>query len=214
MKETESLTQRLVLARGHAKMTQQDLAQALGMTVSGYRTYETGQVTPKRQRLSQIGNETGVSDHWLSTGQGEMLAPKAKASSAAAPVLDNFCTRLNAIADRMESCLQQLSVLASATAGDPVVRAFGLVTDRADSGPLVQWMPSPGELFHARDLEGNTSYSQCVLRCVARDSAAVIADRVWSECDYGQKRQIISTHLYSFHQVGPEVAASLGLTPQ
>lgn len=88
--------------------------------------------------------------------------------------------------------------------------------------------PDPGTLFYAESRKtltrqigsGDTavavrdkdrSFAEVVFRCVAFDDRAVIADIVWGDRYCDTKRMLLRSE-YTFHPVGPEVVAALGLS--
>lgn len=75
MKERTPFGDRLYAARTHAKLSQPQLAKAVGMSQSTLGELEwTGQGTSK---ATQIARTCGVRSEWLSEGQGPMLAQQA-----------------------------------------------------------------------------------------------------------------------------------------
>lgn len=88
--------------------------------------------------------------------------------------------------------------------------------------------PEPGSLFYAEPSrvmtrnvgqgetavavrEKDRSYAERVLRCVAFDDRAVIAEIVWGH-SYGDAKRMLLRSEYTFEPVGPTVAAALGLS--
>uniref|UniRef100_UPI002597B48D helix-turn-helix domain-containing protein n=1 Tax=uncultured Gordonia sp. TaxID=198437 RepID=UPI002597B48D len=60
---------RLELARRHARLSQAELAQALGVSTNTVNRYERDQVSPKRSVVMAWSMVTGVSLAWLETGE-------------------------------------------------------------------------------------------------------------------------------------------------
>lgn len=69
------LNQRIFHARDKAKMTQQQLADAVGKTRGAVAQWEKGDVVPRRSTLESIAKATKVSIQWLERGgEGSMWA--------------------------------------------------------------------------------------------------------------------------------------------
>lgn len=65
------LAARIRLARKHAGMSQQDLADQLGITRGAVANWEGANGTlPATERLQRIANATGAMFEWLATGRG------------------------------------------------------------------------------------------------------------------------------------------------
>ena len=67
-----TLGERIVEAREGRGMTKGQLAEALGMSLSGLYLYEHDRRRPMEAVISTIARETGVNFRWLNSGQGEM----------------------------------------------------------------------------------------------------------------------------------------------
>jgi transcriptional regulator with XRE-family HTH domain len=65
--------QRLAIARGFVSLTQGELADRLGVTVSTVQRAETGQTKVRRTTLMAWSLATGVNLHWLETGHAPEL---------------------------------------------------------------------------------------------------------------------------------------------
>ena len=68
------LNQRIFKARDHAKMTQQQLADAVGKTRGAVAQWEKGDIVPRRSTLEAIAKATKVSLLWLERGGEEIFA--------------------------------------------------------------------------------------------------------------------------------------------
>ena len=68
-----SIGQRIKDIRKHAKITQQALADQLGLKQNTIATYEMGKITPSDRTIADICREFKVSETWLRTGEGEMF---------------------------------------------------------------------------------------------------------------------------------------------
>lgn len=65
------LKQRIFLARESAKLTQEQLANAVGKTRGAVAQWESGEVRPRHSTLVAISKATGKSLAWLESGLGE-----------------------------------------------------------------------------------------------------------------------------------------------
>ena len=68
-----NISQRIKKIRKHAGITQQVLANKLGLKQNTIATYEMGKITPSDRTIADICREFNVSEHWLRTGEGEMF---------------------------------------------------------------------------------------------------------------------------------------------
>lgn len=68
------LKERLVSARRSAGLTQQALADAIGLRQSSYADIETGKIK-STTKLPQIAKVLGVDAYWLATGKGARNTP-------------------------------------------------------------------------------------------------------------------------------------------
>ncbi|ANL84632.1 peptidase S24 family/repressor-like domain-containing protein [Rhizobium phaseoli] len=71
------LNQRIFAARSEAKMTQEQLANAVGKTRGAVAQWESGEVRPRHSTLVAIAEATKKPLHWLLNGTGEADAPLA-----------------------------------------------------------------------------------------------------------------------------------------
>lgn len=60
--------------RKSLSITQQELADAIGLKRNTIANYEIGQVQPSDRTISDICREFAVNEEWLRTGEGEMFA--------------------------------------------------------------------------------------------------------------------------------------------
>lgn len=84
------LNQRIFTARDKAKMTQQQLADAVGKTRGAVAQWEKGDVVPRRSTLEAIAKATKVSIFWLERGGDEAFAdlgPQEAKPMAGLPVV-------------------------------------------------------------------------------------------------------------------------------
>lgn len=68
-----NMNQRIYLARKEAKMTQGQLAQAVGVTRGAVAQWESGDVRPRHGTLTKIAEATGKPLHWLESGVDEKI---------------------------------------------------------------------------------------------------------------------------------------------
>ena len=67
------MRERIKTIRKHFNLTQQDLADKLGVKRGAIANYEIGRNDPVDAVISLICREFHVNEHWLRTGEGEML---------------------------------------------------------------------------------------------------------------------------------------------
>ena len=72
------MNERIKAARKARKMTQKQLAEAIGLTQNYIAMIETGRREPSERTISDICQVCGVDEIWLQTGTGEMFAPKTR----------------------------------------------------------------------------------------------------------------------------------------
>ena len=81
------LSMRIRKARRHAELTQQALADRMGVTRGAVANWESAVAVPAARRLARIANVTGVSYEWLATGRGAML-PELGFEDPKTPAID------------------------------------------------------------------------------------------------------------------------------
>ena len=81
------LSMRIRKARRHAELTQQVLAERMGVTRGAVANWESAVAVPAARRLARIANVTGVSYEWLATGRGAML-PELGFEDPKTPAID------------------------------------------------------------------------------------------------------------------------------
>lgn len=129
---------RLKAARKHAKLTQKQLGEAVGMTQQSYQGLESG-LTASSSYTTAIAVRCGVSPEWLALGTGEMVPapPSQHAGFELEKILDaqRLLRRLHQItrdpADSEEN-------IASLVVAYQVVDAESREPHRADAVDLVQ----------------------------------------------------------------------------
>lgn len=64
---------RIKKVRKELELTQQELADKIGVKQNTIATYEMGRTNPSDQCIRSICREFGVNEQWLRTGEGEMF---------------------------------------------------------------------------------------------------------------------------------------------
>lgn len=77
------MNERLKILRKTLGMTQQQFADRLRVPRNTIGGYEVGKSNPSDAAVNNICREFGVSETWLRTGEGEMLAAKTKQTEIA-----------------------------------------------------------------------------------------------------------------------------------
>lgn len=72
------MNERIKAARKARKMTQKQLAEAIGLTQNYIAMIETGRREPSERTISDICQVCGVDEIWLRTGTGDMDEPKTR----------------------------------------------------------------------------------------------------------------------------------------
>ena len=81
------LSMRIRKARHQAGLSQQVLAERMGVTRGAVANWESAVAVPAARRLARIANVTGVSYEWLATGRGAML-PELGFEDPKTPAID------------------------------------------------------------------------------------------------------------------------------
>ena len=81
------LSMRVRKARHQAGLSQQVLAERMGVTRGAVANWESAVAVPAARRLARIANVTGVSYEWLATGRGAML-PELRFEDPKTPAID------------------------------------------------------------------------------------------------------------------------------
>ena len=81
------LSMRVSKARHQAGLSQQVLAERMGVTRGAVANWESAVAVPAARRLARIANVTGVSYEWLATGRGAML-PELGFEDPKTPAID------------------------------------------------------------------------------------------------------------------------------
>lgn len=69
------MTERLKTVRKALHLTQQDMADRLGLKRNTIATYEIGKAQPSDRTIADICREFNINEAWLRTGEGEMCQP-------------------------------------------------------------------------------------------------------------------------------------------
>ena len=69
------MTERLKTVRKALHLTQQDMADRLGLKRNTIATYEIGKAQPSDRTIADICREFNINEAWLRTGEGEMRQP-------------------------------------------------------------------------------------------------------------------------------------------
>lgn len=72
--ETATLGDRLAAAREAAGLSQDELAERLGVRRKTIRTWENDMAEPRANRIQMLAGMLGVSLRWLLTGEGDGVA--------------------------------------------------------------------------------------------------------------------------------------------
>ena len=78
------MNERIKEARKSKGMTQQQLAEAIGLSRNYIAMIETGQREPSDRTISDICRVCGVNEVWLRTGAGEPYADRSRSEELAA----------------------------------------------------------------------------------------------------------------------------------
>ena len=81
------LSMRVRKARHQAELTQQALADRMGVTRGAVANWECADAVPAARRMGRIAKVTGVSYEWLATGRGAML-PELGFEDPKTPAID------------------------------------------------------------------------------------------------------------------------------
>ena len=101
---------RIKQVRKEAKITQQELADSLGLKQNTIAMYEIGRITPSDRTVLDICRIYNVNEKWLRYGEGEMLTQRSKEEEIADFLTDlsvgkgtDFQRRLVSVLARMSS---------------------------------------------------------------------------------------------------------------
>lgn len=91
-------------------LSQEDFASGAHRTRSEIKNIEYGKTTPKEEVVLSVCAAYGVNEHWLRTGEGEMLKPVSRDEAIAAFVGDALRGESDDFRRRLLSVLARLSV--------------------------------------------------------------------------------------------------------
>ncbi len=77
------MDERLKLLRKALNITQQEMADKLGLKRNTVATYEMGKANPSDRTIADICREFNVNENWLRTGEGEMFKPLSRSETIA-----------------------------------------------------------------------------------------------------------------------------------
>ena len=69
----DTINERILKIRKECGLSQETFAERIGVTKSAISGYEIGRREPTLQIIKSICREFGVEEHWLQTGEGEMM---------------------------------------------------------------------------------------------------------------------------------------------
>lgn len=104
------MNDRILAVRKALKITQQTMADALGLKPNTISAYEHGDITPSDRTISDICRIYNVDEVWLRTGVGAMFRPRSREDEIAAFFGDVLSDRAPEVQRRLVSVL--VSVLA------------------------------------------------------------------------------------------------------
>ena len=104
------MNDRILAVRKALKITQQTMADALGLKPNTISAYEHGDITPSDRTISDICRIYNVNEVWLRTGVGEMFRPRSREDEIAAFFGDVLSDRAPEVQRRLVSIMAKLPV--------------------------------------------------------------------------------------------------------
>lgn len=104
-----TINERIREIRKAAGLTQQALAEALGVSASNIVSYEAGRRNPSDAVVELIVQKFHVSEAWLRTGEGDMQTPTARIDGVRRMV-DDIAANSDSFKARLISALSDLPV--------------------------------------------------------------------------------------------------------
>lgn len=101
---------RISLIRKNAGMTQDKLAEVLGLTKNFISLIETGKRDPSDRTIKDICREFNVNEEWLRTGKGEMFIDVSREVEIAKFTKNLLLEESDSFKNRLISALARLSV--------------------------------------------------------------------------------------------------------
>lgn len=105
-----TIYERIKEVRKSKALTQQKFADALGLKQNTVATYEMGKTVPSDRTITDICREFNINEHWLRTGEGEMMMPVNRDAEIASFMGDvmrgesaDFRRRLIAVLAKLDS---------------------------------------------------------------------------------------------------------------
>lgn len=89
-------------------LTQQEFADRIHVERSSIAGYENGKRVPRDATINLICREFGVSESWLRTGEGEMIAPSTRQEEIAKYVGELFASKPDPFKERFILMLLRL----------------------------------------------------------------------------------------------------------
>lgn len=101
---------RISMIRKNAGMTQDKLAEVLGLTKNFISLIETGKRDPSDRTIKDICREFNVNEEWLRTGKGEMFVDVSREEEIAKFTKNLLLEETDSFKNRLISALARLSV--------------------------------------------------------------------------------------------------------
>lgn len=95
-----SLAKRLVMARDAAAMSQEEVAQAVGMTQPSYSALERG-ASLRTYKIGSLAHVLSVDAYWLETGKGEIQRRGSRVAETRAEYMPYEKRRLLELLDKL-----------------------------------------------------------------------------------------------------------------
>ena len=108
--EVKGMYTRISLIRKNAGMTQDKLAEVLGLTKNFISLIETGKRDPSDRTIKDICREFNVNEEWLRTGKGEMFLDVSREMEIAKFTKNLLLEETDSFKNRLISALARLSV--------------------------------------------------------------------------------------------------------
>jgi len=100
---------RLAGAREAAGLTQEELAQRLGVRLTTLQSWEEDMAEPRGNRLQMLAGMLNVSLSWLLTAEGDGLSPPASAPQPLSPAVEVALADLQRLRQRALSLANDLA---------------------------------------------------------------------------------------------------------
>lgn len=102
------MNSRIKTIRKHFGKTQVEFASELGVSPSNIIAYENGKRYPSEAMAQLICNKYGISESWLRTGSGEMLAPLDRSQEIAEIAATIFKSKETDMRFQLQKLIAQL----------------------------------------------------------------------------------------------------------